>query len=345
MIGRQFVCECLIGFTLSIAFQSVRAADVTQDSIARVEVRGQTESGPYIRFGTGFLVGKEGALLTARHLVVPEHPWVKDDVTGTLRAAIYVTMRDNNGMLNDRRPAYVQKEDERSDIAVLKIDGARFNSGLATCPEQQLSGAPSVLIRGFPASSDGSSDRSNGDWLDAVQGIISDAGSRDNGRLRVSAATRPGFSGAPVLVGDKAVGLLTGGTDGRLTTAPFSTFTPLQLVRGKMLAECAVACRHSDNGVESYKQTETWGADSGWRSGGSSPGEFCGAQLLARGKQFPDRKVNLLSSNEDARWTGFMNRDREYRYSCSFRDDWNPTYKLALTPACEQLAGSSPLPR
>jgi hypothetical protein len=153
MIRKQFICKCLIGLTLTIAFQSVRAADVTQDAIARVEVRGQTESGPYIHFGTGFLVGKEGALLTARHLVVPDHPWEKDDVTGTLRAAIYVTMRDNNGILNDRRPAYIQKEDERTDAAILKIDGARFNAGLATCPAQQLSGTPSVLIRGFPAVS------------------------------------------------------------------------------------------------------------------------------------------------------------------------------------------------
>jgi hypothetical protein len=278
-------------------------------------------------------------------LVVPQQAWVKDDVTGTLRTAIYVTMRDSNGVLTDRRGAYLQRDDERNDVAVLKVDGTNFNVGLATCPEPPLTGAPSVTVRGFPASVDGAVDRSGNDWLEAIAGVVSNAGPQDNGRMRISAATRPGFSGAPVFVDDKVVGILTGGTDGRLTLSSFTMFTPLQLLRGTMLGPCAVPCRHSDNGIERYNQTVTWNADSGWRSGGSSPGEFCGAQLLARQRQFPDRKVNLLNTNEDAHWNGFLNRDREYRYSCTFRDDWEPIYKLALTPACEGLAGSSSLPR
>jgi hypothetical protein len=327
------------------AFSSVRAEDAAQTSIALVEVRGQTEAGPYIHFGTGFLVGPDGLLLTARHLVIPNSPWAKDDVTGTLRAAIYVTMR-NKGVLADRRAAYVQKDDERNDVAVLKIDGTGFNIGLSTCPEPEYSGARSVVVRGFPASIDGSSVQSDNNFLvNMGGGLISDAGPQDNGRLRISIATRPGFSGAPVFVDDTVVGVLTGGSDGRLTAAPYTVFTPLRLLRGTMLGQCATPCRHSDNGIEKYGQGASWGADSGWRSGGSSPGEFCGAQLLARQRQYPDRKVNLINTSEDARWSGFMNRDREYRYTCSFRDDWDPVYKLALTSACEKLAGSSPLPR
>ena len=181
-----------------------KAGDASRDLIARVEVRGQTDNGPYIETGTGFLVGNQGELLTARHLVVPTHPWTTDNVTGELRSVIYVTMRNKDGLLLDRRGAFLEQDDPRYDVAILRIDGNVFNAGLSTCPEFELIGAPDVLVRGFDLQIDG-------DALEAVRGAVSDPRVEDNGLRMFSAATRPGFSGAPVFLNDKVVGIVTGG--------------------------------------------------------------------------------------------------------------------------------------
>jgi len=93
-------------------------------------------------------------------------------------------------------------------------------------------------------------------------------------------------------------------------------------------------CRLPENGLEAWGKTEKWTADSGWRRGGSSPSQFCGAQKLAREKQFPDRKVDLISTDEKhkSEYTPF--KHDFYRYTCLFEDRWAPIYKLAENPNC-----------
>lgn len=93
-------------------------------------------------------------------------------------------------------------------------------------------------------------------------------------------------------------------------------------------------CRLPENGLEAWGKTEQWSADSGWRKGGSSPGEFCGGQKLAREKQFPDRKVELISTAEahKSEYTPF--KHDFYRYTCLFEDRWEPLYKLAPNDKC-----------
>src|SRR4051794_16135101 len=86
--------------------------DVPLNAIVRIEARGQTEKGRYVRTGSGFLVGNTEYVLTARHLVVPESPIVRDEVTGRLRFSIYVDIRDKDGILRDRREAFVYREDQ-----------------------------------------------------------------------------------------------------------------------------------------------------------------------------------------------------------------------------------------
>ncbi len=95
-----------------------------------------------------------------------------------------------------------------------------------------------------------------------------------------------------------------------------------------------VGCRIPENGIEHWTKTEPWTANSGWRKGGSSPGEFCGAQKLAREANFPDRKVVLLGTNEKhkSEYTPF--KHDYYNYSCFFEDRWEPIYKLATNNKC-----------
>jgi hypothetical protein len=340
LLSSRAIEWCLLLASGFVALPS-NAQELARDAIVRIEVRGQTEKGPYVRIGTGFLVGDKGAVLTARHLFQPsDSPWARDELTDTLRTAIYVSMRDLNGLLNDRRQGVIEMEDARLDVALLKVEGSKFNPGLPTCPERVISGGEVVVVRGFPTRVERSSDRPGGDTLEAATGALFDSRLEDGGSRLISASTRPGFSGAPVFHGDRVIGLLTGGFDGRLTISPESKLTMLSALRGKVLGSCPVACRHYDHGVERYQQTTSWSADSGWRRGGSSPGEFCGAQLVQRMKQFPERRVTVVGTDESARWTGFANREREYRYTCQMLDEWNPLYKEDLTRACEQLAGT-----
>jgi hypothetical protein len=105
----------------------------------------------------------------------------------------------------------------------------------------------------------------------------------------------------------------------------------------------AAECRLPEHGVESWSKVQRWTADSGWRKGGSSPAEFCGAQKLAREKQYPDRKVDLLSSAEDHKVERTPFKHDYYRYKCIFEDRWEPVYKLARNDKCPR-ADAAPHP-
>ena len=93
-------------------------------------------------------------------------------------------------------------------------------------------------------------------------------------------------------------------------------------------------CRLPEHGIDSWGKTQTWIADSGWRKGGSSPGEFCGAQKLARESQFPDRTVALVNSAEQHKTVRDPFKKDYYRYTCVFEDRWEPIYKLATDLKC-----------
>ena len=93
-------------------------------------------------------------------------------------------------------------------------------------------------------------------------------------------------------------------------------------------------CRHPAHGVEKWNGENQWAADSGWRGGGSSPGEYCGAQLLTRQQKYPERKIELVDSGEEhkSEYTPF--KHDYYKYKCSFREYWDPVYKLAISEHC-----------
>jgi hypothetical protein len=96
-------------------------------------------------------------------------------------------------------------------------------------------------------------------------------------------------------------------------------------------------CRLPEHGIEFWAKTQTWIADSGWRKGGSSPAEFCGAQKLAREAQFPDRTVVLTDTPpEQHKSVRRPFKHDAYRYTCVFEDRWEPIYKLAPNEKCKQ---------
>lgn len=93
-------------------------------------------------------------------------------------------------------------------------------------------------------------------------------------------------------------------------------------------------CRHPAHGIEKWNGENQWTADSGWRGGGSSPGEYCGAQLLIRYQKYPERKIDLIDSGEEhkSEYTPF--KHDYYRYRCLFQEYWDPVYQLVVSEHC-----------
>jgi hypothetical protein len=94
----------------------------------------------------------------------------------------------------------------------------------------------------------------------------------------------------------------------------------------RLLPKEEKGCRHPDHGVEFWGHTERWTANSGWRRGGSSEFQYCGAAKLNREKKYQNRTVMLLDTGQG----------HDYRYTCVFEDRWQPIYKFADTPACRR---------
>jgi hypothetical protein len=59
-------------------------------------------------------------------------------------------------------------------------------------------------------------------------------------------------------------------------------------------------------------QVVTW--QGGWQRGGSDPRQACLQYMYS---QFPSANVQILDLDEEARWTGWHGRHREYRYGCT----------------------------
>ena len=89
-------------------------------------------------------------------------------------------------------------------------------------------------------------------------------------------------------------------------------------------------CRHKAFGIEKWSSVATTSGNSGWMRGGRSQPDWCNslaAGYISGHGIGAEHKTKVVSSNEDARWTGNFNRTREYNYSCTVEISWSPIYK------------------
>ena len=93
-------------------------------------------------------------------------------------------------------------------------------------------------------------------------------------------------------------------------------------------------CRLPEHGIESWNVIDTITTDSGWRKGGSSPGEFCAAQLIGQQARHSGKEVVLVSKDEKhkSEYTPF--KHDYYRYACLFEIK-EPIYHLAPNSKCQ----------
>jgi hypothetical protein len=95
-----------------------------------------------------------------------------------------------------------------------------------------------------------------------------------------------------------------------------------------------LSCRLPAHGVEAYKNSQEWASDSGWQKGGPSRAVFCETQRVNRTNEFPDRVVTLLSANTSHKSEYNPFKQDYYRHLCTYKDEWNPIYKLKENKEC-----------
>lgn len=97
-------------------------------------------------------------------------------------------------------------------------------------------------------------------------------------------------------------------------------------------------CRRAEFGLERYANEQRFSGSTGWRGGGYNPDAWCSDYIrktidsLNIGSQ--DYSATVVNKREEARWTGWHGRDRQYNYHCTIKIQWNPIYKQRRDPIC-----------
>lgn len=278
--------------------------------------------------GTGFIVHPDGFVLTCNHVVPKKEPEYKSvEPTGAVGSRYEYPF-----------PLQVIFRDEQRDLALLKLPGraSPWRSVASAAPGTK---GMNIVSLGFPLSEN----------LLSVPGSITGTDGR-GGRWITNSALNRGMSGGPIF--DRKGSVVAVAAGGYEEAQAINLIIPISFAKDLLEAVGSpvvlsvqggqtitselkpALCRHPAHGVEKWKGKNDWTADSGWRGGGSSPGEYCGAQLLNRQRQYPDRVVELLDSGEEhkSEYTPF--KHDYYKYRCSFRELWDPVYKLVASEHC-----------
>ena len=308
------------------------------EALVRVEVPSDTSSQPAV--GTGFLVSGLGSrffVMTATHVLLPKVG--PDDVppNACISVVAGTHLFQGNSGGPEVRPRCVYHLG--SDISLIELYPRNVPPYVPLrVVARDLKQKDKVYFAGFPLGGDRDMNRSG--QVTGTRGI--------DESIVTDILTAEGMSGGPYLdETGSVVGIHQGGVR---YLAGYAQRLTIWQVRKKLedllpdspsfsaeedkvqVASRVIACRHPDNGIEGWGQTTSVQVDSGWRTGGSSPGEFCGAQILGRQRQYPSRQIILASSDELTKEEPI--RRFFYRYTCVIQERWDPTYKLQENPKC-----------
>lgn len=326
-------------------------SDTVFSSVVRVVVRGSDSRGNPVppRFGSGFVVGPNGAVVTSLHTVLePDGGWGMR--SGIRDVQISVVLRDvSTGLLGtDQRPALVRHSDPIIDVAVLDVAGTA-RSGLNTCPEPTPRTGDRVVVAGAVSANPLP-------IVDTRDGAVPEQRTSDAPFIRVSATTVEGFSGGPAFLrsGDGTYtlfGMLKGGDP----TSPgsHSLIVPLSSMRLSVLGPCDVPCGHPDHGIARYRISEDSGWQiSDWQRGDSSGVHHCDQTLTLQQNSHPGRQVTVTGrENHEFRWfTGWRDgnyivREAQYKYRCRYRYEGEPEYNVRVSRSCPLPSNPLNLPR
>ncbi len=149
---------------------------------------------PYI--GTGFLISKQGHLLTASHVV---KEWLEQNQKQKVKNVIYGRLGGNTSPA--RYPLeFIGSPDHAVDVALMKLKSPPIQvSPLPLCFSSKISEGIEIVAYGFPLGQD----------LQSTLGIIGH-NNAPGGRYAASAHFAPGMSGGPALNQDGVIGIVKG---------------------------------------------------------------------------------------------------------------------------------------
>lgn len=344
-------CRVILVATCFILCPTLVLGDENLDAIALVVIKGKDgESSNVSRTGSGFLVGQNGAVVTAYHTVAtPQSGWEVDDF-GIKDFQITILLRDpTTGLLTDARPASVKEYDTSIDTALLEVGGYP-RSGLSSCPEPSVAMGDILKVvavepgvKGQPHS------------LDPRVGAVSEWKAKDAPFIRASVATKQGFSGGPAFKTEtngkgQLIGMLKGGDP--LDTSTHSLIVPISAMREKILGACDVPCAHPDHGVDHYRHSTAGNLHvSDWQRGGSDPTKYCDSYAAAERRRLPDTIVTVIHAYDNNNrfftgWRGnqYIVREAQYKFECRLRYDSDPVYITQISTSCPKPLNPLNLP-
>jgi len=171
------------------AIEPTTVARHLEPSMVRVTLQGPE----VIAGGTGFVISRQGHVVTNYHVVQPH-----------IEAGWKLFAAESGAAPDARRPAAVVKAYPEEDLAVLKVDGlARPPAVLSDSGADALSQGTTVFAIGYPEAGQRLGGDSGTSFTAGIANrIFLGAWQHDGERIRIiqhSAATNPGNSGGPVV--------------------------------------------------------------------------------------------------------------------------------------------------
>ena len=299
LIVAALLCSCLILASEDIDAQGIdkeKLWDAYKAAVVQLHAFGKGADGEEktIDAGTGIFVSPDGYIITAAHVVGTDEVWSKEGPDQKPTRHVEITALDTHGTPQIVARDAAVKIIPNSDIALLRING--FNYTHAGLSSQRPKGFPSLVAIVWSP---------NGKMPRPFSGDLTTTDvAADGDVLTVQLAVTPGYSGSPIFDSDgqvigiiarqlgptlaivvpstDVVNYLPGGVSGGADDPIAASAVPPQT--GKPETPVYALCRHPDHGIEGWAHEENWNANSGWRKGGSSPDQYCGAEKIRREK-------------------------------------------------------------
>jgi S1-C subfamily serine protease len=333
MLGRYLLMLSIMASSAQAAFAQDTACIFEANRSATVRVKynyvtTSDESGT--EEGSGFLVTKDGHILTNAHVVSPRLPDV-----AIREESVSVRV---GSILEPDLPVEVLTRELGRDLALLKIrpvDAVAKNWPFLVADEKgRLPVGSNLFALGF-ASSD----------------VAIAAGQKTADNAFIDGAVRPwwqtslplngGNSGGPVI---GPLGTVVGIAVARKNGAQLVTYLIPVSDAGFLLdaaggvrskaSRCAAfpRCRHATHGIERYEVEELVSRWGDWRRGGYNRGAFCNDYLRELQQSYPSSEFTFSRDDERSRERDF--RRFEYKYFCEFRRRERPVYVETSSFAC-----------
>ncbi|WP_082512129.1 serine protease [Rhizobium sp. Root1204] len=321
----------LVPFFLSEASANTPDEIFSDAARAIVYLEAQNSDGTILISGTGFIVSRDGYIITVAH----------NFPDGATKLFAVVGARQGVQFQLERR-----EQDNERDVAIWQLPQSSSCRQIIPLSATSPKVFDRVLALGFPGDSG------------LTPGVIGIQNlSTPLGLLRGDGLLQTGYSGGPVMnESGEVIGIVQGGTIGGAQANDFIPIAAaLDLLRkrtttvelGKLepyALSCYSKCRHPNHGVERWGTVQPWPGSaspdgkawSGRLGGGNGRRQVCDGLIAAYLAQHPGSVIDVPNDNEhlneesDKDILGHV----EYRYWCRGTEMRDPVYKLQQSDSC-----------